>query len=117
MAKRLYVGNLPWEATEDQIRDMFAGVGTVETVEMPVSPHDGKFRGFAFVEMSTDEEAQKAIDTLDKTDMGGRTVFVAWPRPKEDRGPRRDFGGNRGGGNGGRRDFGGNGGGRRDDRF
>lgn len=110
MAKKLYVGGLPYSTTEDGLKEMFAACGTVESAIIIMDKMSGRSKGFGFVEMSTEEEAAKAIETMNGKDIEGRTLAVAEARPMEDR-PKRDF--NRGGGrDGGRRDFGGGGGGR-----
>jgi cold-inducible RNA-binding protein len=105
MAKRLYVGGLPYSSSEDQIREAFAQAGTVESVSIVTDKMSGRSRGFGFVEMSTDEEAQKAIEMWHDKEFDGRTLTVNEARPLSERPPRRDGGG--GGGNGGgRRDRG-----------
>lgn len=93
MAKKLYVGGLPYEATEDQLRDMFSQAGTVESVAIISDRMSGRSKGFGFVEMSTDEEAQSAIEKLNGKELGGRTLVVNEARPMEKRPPRRDEGG------------------------
>ncbi len=104
---RLYVGNLPFTATEDDIRDAFADHGTVQSVSVITDRETGRPRGFAFVEMSTDQEAQTAVDEMDGRDFGGRSLRVNIARPRESRGGGGGYGG--GGGGGG---YGGGGGGR-----
>lgn len=107
--KNLYVGNLPHSATEADLRSIFQPHGEVEKVTMVTDRDTGRFRGFAFVEMTDSGEAEKAIAALNGTDMGGRALTVNEARPKADR--------PRGGGGGGGRRFGGGGGGRgRDNR-
>ena len=96
---RLYVGNLPVNATEDVIRDAFADHGTVQSVSVITDRETGRPRGFAFVEMSTDQEAQTAVDEMDGRDFGGRSLRVNIARPRE---PRGGGGGGYGGGGGGR---------------
>lgn len=103
MAKKLYVGGLPYSTTEDELRDAFAGAGTVSSATIIMDRMSGRSKGFGFVEMSTDEDAQKAIDMWNGKDFGGRTLTVNEARPMEER-PR-----NGGGAGGGYR--GGNGGG------
>lgn len=112
MSKKIYVGNLSFQATEDDVREMFDAHGTVESVAMINDRDTGRFRGFCFVEMP-DSEAMAAIEALDGIEKDGRTLRVNEARPREERGGRRGGGGNRGGGNRG----GGNrgGGNRRDD--
>ena len=102
MGRKLYVGNLPYSATEDELRDIFSRAGNVDTVNVVRDTGTGRARGFSFVEMATDADAQKAIQELNETQMGGRTLAVNEARPKP------QFGG--GGGGGG---FGGGGGGNR----
>lgn len=118
MGKKLYVGSLPYSTTEEEMREMFSPFGTVESVRIISDKFTGKSRGFGFVEMSTDEEAQKAIESMQGKDVGGRALVVNEARPEEKRsfgggggGGRGDFGGGRGGfgGGGGRRDRGGHG--------
>lgn len=102
---RLYVGNLPFNATEDDIRDAFSEHGTVQSVNVITDRETGRPRGFAFVEMSTDSEAQTAVDQMDGRDFGGRSLRVNIARPRESRGG--GGGGGYGGGGGGRRGGGG----------
>jgi len=75
MVKSIYVGNLPFSATEDQVRDLFAQHGDVTSVKFINDRDTGRFRGFGFVEMS-DEEAKKAIEAINGMDMGGRSLRV-----------------------------------------
>jgi cold-inducible RNA-binding protein len=82
MGRRLYVGNLPYETGENDLQDLFARAGTVETVKVMRDMATGRARGFAFVEMSTDEEAQKAITELNEYQLGGRGLTVNEARPK-----------------------------------
>ena len=113
MAKKLYVGGLPYSTTDDQLRDAFAGAGTVDSAIIIMDKMSGRSKGFGFVEMSSDEDAQKAIDMWNGKDFGGRTLTVNEARPMEER-PRTGGGfrgGNDRGGYGGGR--GGNGGGGR----
>lgn len=83
MSRRLYVGNLPFETGETELRELFARAGAVETVKVVRDMATGRARGFAFVEMSTDEGAQRAIAELHEYQLGGRglTVNEARPRP------------------------------------
>ena len=101
MGRKLYVGNLPYETGETELQELFARAGTVETVKVMRDMATGRSRGFAFVEMSTDEEAQKAIADLNAHEMGGRglTVNEARPKPAYSGGG----GGGYGGGDSGRR--------------
>jgi cold-inducible RNA-binding protein len=112
MGRRLYVGNLPYETGENDLQDLFARAGTVETVKVMRDMATGRARGFAFVEMATDEEAQKAATEFNQYQMGGRALTVNEARPK----PEGGFGGG-GGGYGGNRGGGGGGGGRREPRW
>ena len=96
MGRRLYVGNLPYETGETDLQDLFARAGTVETVKVMRDMATGRARGFAFVEMSTDEEAAKAISELNDFQLGGRGLTDNEARPKPER-----SGGFGGGGYGG----------------
>jgi RNA recognition motif-containing protein len=82
MARKLYVGNLPYETAEQDLQELFASVGTVETVNVIRDMATGRARGFAFVEMATDEDAQKAVSTLNDYQYGGRNLTVNEARPK-----------------------------------
>ena len=97
MSRKLYVGNLPFTADETQLQDLFAQAGTVDTVNVVRDRETGRARGFAFVEMGTDEEAQAAIKQLNSFEMGGRALTVNEARPKTEGG----FGGGGGYGAGG----------------
>jgi cold-inducible RNA-binding protein len=109
MSNRLYVGNLPFHATDDVVRSAFQVAGEVTDVHVVVDRATGQSRGFAFVTMSTNEQAQAAITKLDGTNLEGRNLRVNIAEPRSnDRGPR---GGGGGGGGGGGRGFGGGGGG------
>ena len=113
MGSKIYVGGLPYAATEQQLSDLFAQHGTVASARVITDKFTGQSRGFGFVEMSSDEEAQKAIAALNGTQMDGRTLTVNEARPQE---PRSGGGGGRGGfggGGGGGRSGGGGGGGNR----
>ena len=85
MSNKLYVGNLPFSATEDSIRELFAEAGTVTAATVIVDRDTNRSKGFGFVEMSTDEEANKAISTFDGKDLDGRALKVSVARPREDR--------------------------------
>ena len=85
MSRKLYVGNLPYETGETEVQELFGRAGTVETVRVMRDMATGRGRGFAFVEMSTDEEAQKAITELNEYQLGGRGLTVNEARPKPDR--------------------------------
>jgi RNA recognition motif-containing protein len=98
MSKKIYVGNLPFSATENSVRDLFSQQGEVESVALITDRETGQSRGFGFVEMDS-EGAAKAISALDQYEMDGRALRVNEAKPREDRG-----GGGRGGGGGGGRD-------------
>jgi RNA recognition motif-containing protein len=106
---RLFVGNLSYQTMERDIQDHFAAAGTVLNVNLMLDKFSGRSRGFAFVEFSTPEEAQKAVDMFHGQDLGGRALTVNIARPREERAPRE--GGFGGGGGGGYRGGGGGGGG------
>ena len=97
--KNIYVGNLSFDATEDQVRSMFEAYGPVERVSIVTDRDTGQSRGFGFVEMPDDESANKAMEALNGTSLGGRNLTVNEARPKTDR-PRREGGGGRSGGRG-----------------
>ena len=101
--KKLYLGNLPFTANEDEIRQMLSEYGEVQSVALPTDRETGRPRGFGFVEMD-DDGAQKAIAGLDGTDFGGRSLRVNEAKPREPRGGGGGGGGYGGGGGGGRRD-------------
>ena len=82
MSRKLYVGNLPFEVGEGELQDLFGRIGAVESVTVMRDQMTGRARGFAFVEMSTEEDAQKAIDQLHGSQVGGRTLTVNEARPK-----------------------------------
>jgi cold-inducible RNA-binding protein len=86
MARKLYVGNLPYETSDQDLQTLFAAAGTVESVNVMRDTATGRARGFAFVEMSTDEEAQAAIRQLADYNLGGRTLTVNEARPKSESG-------------------------------
>jgi RNA recognition motif-containing protein len=113
MGTRLFVGNLPFSTTEGELLEMFKATGNVTSCELVMDKFSGRSRGFAFVQMGTDEEAQKAITELNGKDMAGRAIVVNEARPREER-PRGEYGG--GGGGGGGRGYGGGGGRRSRDR-
>ena len=116
MSAKLFVGNLSFKITENDLQDAFAAHGTVVEANLMMDRVSGRPRGFGFVTMSTPEEAQKAIDALNGKELDGRALTVNIARPREERpgggggGGRREYGGG-GGGGGGRRDYGGGGGG------
>jgi cold-inducible RNA-binding protein len=99
MARKLYVGNLPYDTGEQDLQALFGSVGTVESVSVMRDMATGRARGFAFVEMATDEDAQNAINQLDKHELGGRSLTVNEARPR----PQGSGGFGRGGGGGSRR--------------
>ena len=82
MSRKLYVGNLPYEIGETELQEVFARAGSVESVTVMRDQMTGRARGFAFVEMSTDEEAQTAIRDLNAAQLGGRSLTVNEARPK-----------------------------------
>jgi RNA recognition motif-containing protein len=110
MGKKLYVGNLSYGTSSSDLQQMFAQHGTVESAEVIADRATGRSKGFGFVEMTSDSEAQAAIDALNGQQMEGRAITVNEARPKESRA------GGGGGGRGGRGGYGGGGGGGRGDR-
>ncbi len=92
MPKRIYVGNLPFSASDDEVRDMFAEFGAVSSVNLITDRETGRPRGFGFVEMESGEEADNAIQALHQTQMGGRSLNVNEARPRESRPPQRGGG-------------------------
>jgi hypothetical protein len=107
MSKNIFVGNLPYAITEGELEELFAQHGQVGRAQIIIDRETGRSKGFGFIEMPNDDEAQKAMDALNGHDMGGRKLQVNEARPREER-PRGSFGGGGGGGGGG---FGGGGGG------
>jgi RNA recognition motif-containing protein len=105
MGKKLYVGNLPYSVRDSDLEDLFAAHGAVQSAQVIIERDTGRSKGFGFVEMSNDQEAQEAISALNGREMEGRTLTVNEARPKEEGGG----GGRRGGGGGG--GYGGGGGG------
>ena len=108
MSAKLYVGGLPYAITEQQLQDLFTQHGTVVSAKVITDKYTGQSRGFGFVEMSSPEEAKKAITALNGTQLDGRSLTVNEAKPQENRsagGSR--FGGGGGGGGGGRSDRGG----------
>ena len=104
MSKKLYVGNLAYRTTGQDLQQLFAQAGTVESASVIEDRDTGQSKGFAFVEMSTEEEAAAAIEQFNGKEVAGRAVKVNEARPRENRsggGGGRGFGGNRGGGGGG----------------
>lgn len=94
MGTKLYVGSLPYSTTEQQLSELFAQYGTVQSAKVITDRYTGQSRGFGFVEMATGDEAQKAIAALNGSSMGGRTLVVNEARPQE----KRPYGGGGGGG-------------------
>ena len=99
MGKKLYVGNLPFNANDDSLSEIFAQAGTVQSAKIIMDRDTGRSKGFGFVEMSTDQEAADAIQKFNGADYGGRSMTVAEARPQRDD---RGFGGPSRGGGGGR---------------
>ncbi len=108
MSTKLFVGNLSYDVTENDLQDAFAAHGTVVEANLMMDRATGRPRGFGFVTMSTPEEAQKAIEALNGKQLAGRALTVNIARPREERPP---------GGGGGRREFRGGGGGGHRDRY
>jgi RNA recognition motif-containing protein len=119
MAKNLYVGNMSFSTTEEQLRELFSQYGTVTKVQVIMDRETGRPRGFAFVEMS--DGGDQAIAAMNGAQLDGRTLTVNEAKPREDRGGggggRGGGGGYGGGGGGGRGGYGGGGGGGRRDRY
>jgi RNA recognition motif-containing protein len=115
MGRKLYVGNLPYSATDASLREAFSAAGTVDSVNLITDRDTGQSKGFAFVEMATDAEAQKATEALNGTTLDGRQIKVSEAKPKGSGGGGGGGGGRGGyggGGGGGRGGYGGGGGGR-----
>lgn len=91
MAKKLYVGGLPYSASEDTLKEMFSQAGTVESAIIIMDKVSGRSKGFGFVEMSSEEEAAKGIEMWNGKELEGRTLTVNEARPMEQRPPRRGF--------------------------
>jgi cold-inducible RNA-binding protein len=109
MSNKLFVGNLSFDITENDLQDAFAAHGTVTETNLMMDRMTNRPRGFGFVTMSTAEEAQKAIDALNGKELGGRALTVNVAKPREERAPgggggRREYGGGGGGGGAGRRE-------------
>jgi RNA recognition motif-containing protein len=88
MGKKLFVGGLPYETTDGELEKLFSEQGKVESATVITDRNTGRSRGFGFVEMSSDEEAAKAIEKLNGSEVGGRNIVVAEARPREERPPR-----------------------------
>lgn len=124
MAMKLYVGNLSFQTSSEELQQLFSKAGTVESASVVEDRDTGRSRGFGFVEMASKEDGEKAIQQFNGTDLNGRNLTVNEARPREDRGGRGGggggrgggYGGNRGGGGGGRGGYGGGGGGGGNDR-
>jgi len=102
MSNKLFVGNLSFNTTENDLNDAFSAFGTVTETNLMMDRETGRPRGFGFITMSSAQEAQKAIDASNGKEMDGRALTVNVAKPREERAP--------GGGGGGRRDYGGGGG-------
>ncbi|MBM4068671.1 MAG: RNA-binding protein [Planctomycetes bacterium] len=113
MGKKLYVGNLPYTITDGDLEQMFSAHGTVQSAQVIMDRDTGRSKGFGFVEMGSDSEAQAAISALNGADKDGRTLTVNEARPKTDGGGGGRGGRGGGGGGGGRGGHGGHGGGGR----
>ena len=113
MGNKLFVGNLSFDATENDLQDLFAQAGPVNSVNIMQDRATGRARGFGFVEMASDADAEKAISMFNGKDFQGRALTVNEARPREERGGGGGGGGYRGGGGGGYRGGGGGGGGGR----
>ena len=116
MAMKLYVGNLSFQTSSEELQQLFSQAGTVESATVVEDRDTGRSRGFGFVEMASKEEGEKAIQQFNGTDLNGRNLTVNEARPREERGNRGGGGGGRGGyggnrGGGGRGGYGGGGGG------
>ncbi len=116
MSTKLYVGNLSYNTTENQLQDLFAAHGPVTSVDLIMDKFSGRPRGFGFVTMESKEAAEAAVQALNGKNIDGRDLTVNEARPREDRPPRSGGGGGGGGyrGGGDRGDRGGGGGGRRE---
>ena len=111
MENRLYVGNLPFSTTDEDLKQAFSAHGTVTEVAIISDRVTGRSRGFAFVTMSSPDEANAAVSGMHGKDFGGRNLTVNVARPRDERGPGGGGGGGYGGGGGGGRGYGGGGGG------
>ena len=111
MAKKLYVGNLSYQVDSSELEQMFSQYGTVQSAQIINDRDTGRSKGFGFVEMANDQEAEAAISALNGQEHGGRALTVNEAKPREDRGGGGGRGGYGGGGGGGRGGYGGGGGG------
>ncbi len=96
MTNKLYIGSLSFDTTEDTLKDLFSQAGTVDSVTIILDKFSGRSRGFGFVEMSSKEEAKKAIEMFNGKELDGRNIVVAEARPVEKRSFRRSSGNRRG---------------------
>lgn len=94
MTKKVYVGNLSFDTTEDALKDLFAKAGKIDSVSIIIDKFSGRSKGFAFIEMSSEEEAKKAIETLNGKELDGRNIVVDEAKPMAERPPRK-FSGDR----------------------
>ncbi len=85
MATKLFVGSLSWGVTDDQLKDFFSAAGTVVSAKVITDRDTSRSKGFGFVEMSSDEEAKKAVDELNDKELDGRNINVSEARPREER--------------------------------
>lgn len=90
---KLYIGNLPYSTTEDELKNLFSEYGNVLSATLITDRETGRSKGFGFVELEDDQKAQEAITALDKSNMGDRTIFVSVARPREERPQGGGFGG------------------------
>ena len=93
MAKKLFVGGLPYATTSDDLNQLFSQAGTVTSAVVITDKFSGRSKGFGFVEYSSDDEAQAAIEKFNGSELGGRSIIVNEARPMTERKPRREFGG------------------------
>jgi RNA recognition motif-containing protein len=105
MATKLYVGGLPYSTQEDALKELFAQAGSVVSAVIIMDKMSGRSKGFGFVEMSSQDEASKAISMFNEQEFEGRKLTVNEARPMEARPPRTGGNGGYGGGNGGRREY------------
>jgi cold-inducible RNA-binding protein len=96
MATKLFIGSLSWGVTDDMLKDFFSSAGNVVSANVIKDRDTNRSKGFGFVEMSTEEEAKKAIDELNNKELDGRSIVVNEAKPREER-PRNSFGGGGGG--------------------